>query len=84
LVVQVVAEFIQAKGIKSVASVVASFEWGLKVKDAYERLVRPMQGVTLQQEEAPPGERDLGTTAAAIPLESSPTTATTLSTSTRR
>jgi branched-chain amino acid transport system substrate-binding protein len=58
MVVQAVAEFIQAKGIKSVASVVASYEWGLKVKDAYERLVRPIQGVTLQQEEAPPGERD--------------------------
>jgi hypothetical protein len=59
MVVQAVAEFIQANGIKSVASVVASYEWGLKVKDAYERLVRPMQGVTLQQEEAPAGERDL-------------------------
>jgi branched-chain amino acid transport system substrate-binding protein len=58
MVVQAVDEFIQAKGIKSVASMVASYEWGLKVKDAYERLVRPMQGVTLQQEEAPPGERD--------------------------
>jgi len=58
MVVQAVAEFIQAKGIKTVASVVASYEWGLKVKDAYDRLVKPLPGVTLQQEEAPPGERD--------------------------
>jgi len=58
MVVQAVAEFVQAKGIKSVASVVASYEWGLRVKEAYVNLVGPMQGVTLQQEEAPPGERD--------------------------
>ncbi len=58
MVVQAVAEFVQAKGIKSVASVVASYEWGLRVKEAYVNLVGQMQGVTLQQEEAPPGERD--------------------------
>ena len=58
MLVQAVAEFIQAKGIKSVASVVAAYEWGFYIKDAFERFVRPMQGVILQQEEAPLGERD--------------------------
>ncbi|MEM1947027.1 MAG: ABC transporter substrate-binding protein [Candidatus Caldarchaeum sp.] len=58
MVVQAVSEFIQTKGVKTVGSVVASYEWGFKVKDAYDRLVKPMSGVTLQQEEAPVGERD--------------------------
>jgi len=56
-----VAEFIQQQGLKSVANIVASYEWGFATRDASERLIKTIQGITYQLEEAPQTERDFTT-----------------------
>ncbi|MEM2745836.1 MAG: ABC transporter substrate-binding protein [Candidatus Caldarchaeum sp.] len=55
---QPIAEFIKQQGLKSVASIIASYEWGFAIKDSSDRLIKTISGITYQLEEAPVGERD--------------------------
>jgi branched-chain amino acid transport system substrate-binding protein len=58
---ELLGEFVQQQGLKTVAAVIASYEWGFAVRDALQKSIGNLAGVRLEIVEAPVGERDFTT-----------------------
>ncbi len=56
-----VSQFIREQGLKNVANIIASYEWGFAIRDSSDRLIKTISGINYQLEEAPLGERDYTT-----------------------
>lgn len=59
--IDAVAAFIKAKGLVRIGSLTADYTWGHSIKEAIEKLIVPIPGVTVRQEVAPVPEKDFTT-----------------------
>jgi len=59
--IEAVAAFIKAKGLTRIGSLTADYTWGHSIKEAIEKLIVPLPGVTVRQEVAPVPEKDFTT-----------------------